>query len=205
MSGEITTKSRRQSQAETRAKLIKSAERLMIAHSIPALSVRQLCADAGFTQGAFYSNFESKELLLLEVMEGHLAEQRDRLEDLAASIPEADIDQAMQTLAAWLADIPDRQAWAALALELQLYAFRNPEFRAQYKAAEARVTAQFRVLIEGLAAQFGQPLRLPADVITETLLILWHTAVLRSGDGTQPEESYVKVFRQIMFGEPSAG
>ena len=46
MSGETTTKSRRQSQAETRAKLIKSAERLMIAHSIPALSVRQLCADA---------------------------------------------------------------------------------------------------------------------------------------------------------------
>ena len=48
-------------------------------------------------------------------------------------------------------------------------------------------------------------MKLLADVITETLLILWHTAVLRSGDGTQPEESYVKVFRQIMFGEPSAG
>ena len=68
MSGETTTISRRQSQAETRAKLIESAERLMIAHSIPALSVRQLCAAAGFTQGAFYSNLESKELLLPEVM-----------------------------------------------------------------------------------------------------------------------------------------
>ena len=206
MSGETTVNerdrrtTRQESQAQTREKLLESAERLMIAQSIPALSVRQLCAEAGYTQGAFYSNFESKELLLLEVMERHLDQQHDRLAHLAASVSGKDADEAMERLAKWLGRVPDRRQWAALALELHLHAFRDAGFRTQYHAAERRVITQFKGLLESLASQLGTPLALPAGQLAETLLILWHSAVVRSQPGSEPERSYVAIFRQMVFG-----
>lgn len=206
MSGETTVDerdrrtTRQESQAQTREKLLGSAERLMIAQSIPALSVRQLCAEAGYTQGAFYSNFESKELLLLEVMERHLDQQHDRLAQLAASVSGKDADDAMERLATWLGRVPDRRQWAALALELHLHAFRDAGFRTHYHAAEKRVITQFKGLLESLASQLGTPLALPSGQLAETLLMLWHSAVVRSQPGSEPERDYVAIFRQMVFG-----
>ena len=153
MSGETTTKSRRQSRRNTR-QADPMAERLMIAHSIPALSVRQLAPTPDLHKAPSTPTSRARSCCCSKSWRS-FGRTAGPAGNLAASIPEADIDQAMKTLAAWLAGIPDRQYWAALALELQLYAFRNPEFRAQYKAAEARVTAQFRVLIEGQPPSLG--------------------------------------------------
>ncbi|HOB13879.1 MAG TPA: helix-turn-helix domain-containing protein, partial [Novosphingobium sp.] len=67
--------SREDSQAATRTALLDAAEELILESSMPGLSLRAVCTRAGFTQGAFYSNFASREELLLAVMERNLEER----------------------------------------------------------------------------------------------------------------------------------
>lgn len=71
---------RSESQVRTRAALLDAAEALIVEHSIPALSLRAVCTRAGYTQGAFYSNFADREELLLEVMERNLEQKAASLE-----------------------------------------------------------------------------------------------------------------------------
>jgi AcrR family transcriptional regulator len=50
-------------------------------HVINATSVRDIAADSGYSQGAFYSNFASKEALLLEILKLHKEEEAPRRGD----------------------------------------------------------------------------------------------------------------------------
>lgn len=60
---------RREQQEQTRVRLIDAANRMFAEGGIIAASLRNLCARAGFSQGAFYSNFTSKDELLLSVID----------------------------------------------------------------------------------------------------------------------------------------
>ena len=53
----------------TREALLDAAEILILEQSIPGMSLRAVCTQAGFSQGASYSNFANREELLLAVME----------------------------------------------------------------------------------------------------------------------------------------
>ena len=55
----------RRSRSATRLKLIRSAPAVFAQQGIDGASVSDLCAAAGFTRGAFYSNFESKRELAI--------------------------------------------------------------------------------------------------------------------------------------------
>ena len=67
--------SRSQSQALTREALLDAAEILILEQSIPGMSLRAVCTQAGFSQGASYSNFANREELLLAVMERNLEQK----------------------------------------------------------------------------------------------------------------------------------
>ncbi|HEU0018684.1 MAG TPA: TetR family transcriptional regulator [Thermoleophilaceae bacterium] len=61
-------RTRAEQQAETRAALIEAGRRLFLERGFANTSVEAIAAEAGFTRGAFYSNFESKEELLTELI-----------------------------------------------------------------------------------------------------------------------------------------
>jgi AcrR family transcriptional regulator len=54
----------------TKARLVASAERLWGEQGVDAVTVAQLCADAGISKGLFYFYFASKEDLLVELLLG---------------------------------------------------------------------------------------------------------------------------------------
>ena len=60
--------SRKERQAETRKGLLDAAERVFIRDGFAGSSVESITADAGFTRGAFYSNFKTKEELFVELL-----------------------------------------------------------------------------------------------------------------------------------------
>ena len=60
--------SRKQKQAETREQLLEAAERVFLRRGLEGSSVEEISAEAGFTRGAFYSNFESKDQLFVELL-----------------------------------------------------------------------------------------------------------------------------------------
>jgi AcrR family transcriptional regulator len=59
---------RAEQQARTRAALIEAGRRVFLERGFAAASVEAIAAEAGFTRGAFYSNFDTKEELLTELI-----------------------------------------------------------------------------------------------------------------------------------------
>jgi AcrR family transcriptional regulator len=61
--------------AETRSRLLDAAARVYAKHGFGGATLDEVAAEAGFTKGAVYGHFGSKENLLLALLEEHLAEQ----------------------------------------------------------------------------------------------------------------------------------
>jgi AcrR family transcriptional regulator len=59
---------RKERQAETRRRLLDAAETVFLRRGFDRASVEEIAAEAGFTRGAFYSNFESKEQLFFDLL-----------------------------------------------------------------------------------------------------------------------------------------
>ena len=69
---------REQSKAQTRQRLVLAAQSIFIDKGFIAASVEDITAMAGYTRGAFYSNFGSKSELFLEILKhDHEATRRD--------------------------------------------------------------------------------------------------------------------------------
>lgn len=59
---------RAERQAQTRQELLEAAARVFVRRGFQGSSVEEISAEAGYTRGAFYSNFKSKDEVLVEVL-----------------------------------------------------------------------------------------------------------------------------------------
>jgi AcrR family transcriptional regulator len=69
---------RAQQQALTRERLLAAAERVLARHGYGGASIDLITAEAGYSKGAIYSNFESKEAVFLELLRVYM--ERDMAE-----------------------------------------------------------------------------------------------------------------------------
>jgi len=69
---------------DTRDKLFEAAARVFEEQGINAASIEAIAAAAGFTRGAFYSNFTSKDELIVAMLEDHVEQAIRRNLDLLA-------------------------------------------------------------------------------------------------------------------------
>src|SRR5215471_1424210 len=69
---------------ETRDKLFEAAARVFEDHGIGGASIEAIAAAAGFSRGAFYSNFASKDELIIAMLEDHVEQSIRRNRDLLA-------------------------------------------------------------------------------------------------------------------------
>jgi AcrR family transcriptional regulator len=60
---------RKEQQARTRERLLDAAEQVFLRRGLAGSSVEEITAEAGFTRGAFYSNFDSKDQLFVELLQ----------------------------------------------------------------------------------------------------------------------------------------
>jgi AcrR family transcriptional regulator len=67
---------------DTRDKLFEAAARMFEEQGIGGVSIEAIAAAAGFTRGAFYSNFKSKDELIIAMIEDHVAQSIRRNLDL---------------------------------------------------------------------------------------------------------------------------
>src|SRR5207237_9264700 len=67
---------------DTRDKLFEAAARVFEDQGINAASIETIAAAAGFTRGAFYSNFASKDELIVAMLEDHVDQSIRRNLDL---------------------------------------------------------------------------------------------------------------------------
>ena len=75
---------RQESRLETRTRLLESATQLFARGGYEGASVDLIAESAGYSKGAFYSNFESKEAIFLELLDVHKRREIDALAQLLA-------------------------------------------------------------------------------------------------------------------------
>lgn len=170
---------RSESQAQTREALLDAAEALVLEQSIPGLSLRAVCFQAGYTQGAFYSNFKDREALLLALMERNLDAKAASLEAMLATTGGLGLEPALDAVSTWRGTITHRTQWALVAIELQLHAARDEGFAAHLDAAQARIDRRFSDHIEQLALRNRLNPALPPLQIAQILQMLWRGMALR--------------------------
>src|SRR6201993_5492285 len=84
---------------ETRDKLFEAATRVFEEQGIGSASIEAIAAAAGFTRGAFYSNFKSKDELIIAMIEDHVEQSiRRNLDLLARHKNLADFIDALKTM-----------------------------------------------------------------------------------------------------------
>ena len=89
----------RPTRVDTREKLFEAAARVFEEQGIGGASIETIAAAAGFTRGAFYSNFDSKDELIIAMLEDHVAQSARRHLDLLARHRNlADFIEAMKTM-----------------------------------------------------------------------------------------------------------
>jgi len=69
---------------DTREKLFEAAARVCEEQGIGGASIEDIAAAAGFTRGAFYSNFKSKDELIIAMLEEHVDQSIRRTHELLA-------------------------------------------------------------------------------------------------------------------------
>jgi AcrR family transcriptional regulator len=171
---------RDEQRARTRADLLDAAARVFAAQGYHAASVDQVAEAAGYTKGAVYSNFSSKEELFLELLERHVDQAIDLLEQLVFEVEPA-------RRAGLFAEQHDRitvldREWFLLEAEFLLYAARNEQVRervaSRQRRTHERITALARRHLDDLgipeatlpAADVARILMATADGLTQAAL-----------------------------------
>ena len=154
--------SREESQARTRNLLIEAAREVVVKKGFALASVRDIADAAGFSLGAFYSNFPEKEAILLELVQRHQSEERAKIEAALGS-PGVDAGKAMAGIEKWAVTVNSDPGWAILAIELQLQALRSPAFAQRYNELNRKHRQALGALITRLFELFGK--EVPGDPV----------------------------------------
>ncbi|WP_315975256.1 TetR/AcrR family transcriptional regulator [Pseudomonas sp. 6D_7.1_Bac1] len=121
---------REESQQITRDTLFETATDLMVRKGFHAASVNAISEEAGFSKGAFFSNFASKADLLLQLTQRFKRVEIDRLSvTLSSGYSPGELAQGLN---AYIDTLKDNTACAILDAELQLIALRDEEFSKHY-------------------------------------------------------------------------
>lgn len=144
----ISRSSRGELQARTRQRLRHAARREFAVRGVGAASIDRISETAGFSRGAFYSNYSGKNELLLELLEEH------QTREIAAWQSLLDAEGSLHDILPILRDRFDAFArdedGFLFNLELRAEAIRNPDFSSRYCELFANVCAR----TDALAAAF---------------------------------------------------
>ena len=84
---------------DTRDKLFEAAARVFEEQGTGHASIEGIAAAAGFTRGAFYSNFKSKDELIIAMLENHVEQSIGRIRELLAEHKDpADFIEALKNM-----------------------------------------------------------------------------------------------------------
>ncbi|MER6298036.1 TetR/AcrR family transcriptional regulator [Kitasatospora sp. NPDC001539] len=155
----------------TRAALLQATLETFAESGFHAATIEQICERAGYTRGAFYSNFSSKEELFLALFDAHSERIVQRMTALVDSIASEDL--TLRALVDVLCEVePAEREWYLVTTEFTLRAIRDPQAAWVLAQHDARLRAQLaRALTEHLA-RAGRTLTVEADELARLLIAI---------------------------------
>jgi len=186
-------------QARTRAALLDAAERVFAERGFQGASVEVITESAGFSRGAFYSNFTSKEQLFAELLQDRVyAHYRD----IARRSADSGARPSLRELGAHLAAIqanPDGRWLFRLWLELLAHAGRDDDFRALAAGFWSGTRELSAAAIEKRFKDAGRPLPMPSSDLASAMIALDVGLALQHfvDPGGAPLELYPKLYEAL--------
>ena len=171
--------SRQQQRTEaTRAKLLTAAEVIFARDGFEGSRLEDIAAHAGYTRGAFYANFASKEDLLFALMERLVAERVQAIREILDRQDNA--ADRLHALRDYYAQIACDRRWALLLLEFKLFAVRHPKARARLVERYRRLRAPGRELFQTLLKQLDRKLPVSSNAASIALSALANALLLEN-------------------------
>ncbi|MCM3695598.1 TetR/AcrR family transcriptional regulator [Microbacterium oleivorans] len=156
------------SRENTRARLLEAAHEVFAEVGLDAASVEAICERAGFTRGAFYSNFESKDELFLalirQLSEDKLDEVSVRVKGLSGT--DSPVDLVRQVADMSLAERMEPQ----LLSEVRTQALRDPRLAEAFLAWRAQMLGRIETIVRDVSDLHSLPLRMPVADAAALLL-----------------------------------
>jgi AcrR family transcriptional regulator len=196
-------RTRKERQAETRARLLDAAERVFLRRGLQGSSVEEIAAEAGFTRGAFYSNFKSKDELFVELLHARVYDRYAEIAQQSQSQPASPREQLRWGIEQMrkIYEGQDGQWLFRLWLECLTQAARDEEFR---KLAATFWSGNRALLTEGIERAFeemgGKPALPPKEIATAMIALDIGIVVQHLVDPDDaPLDFYVPLF-DLLFG-----
>ncbi|GAA2795948.1 hypothetical protein GCM10010441_21450 [Kitasatospora paracochleata] len=184
----------------TRARILAAASDLFLSVGFARTSIEDICAAAGYTRGAFYSNFASKEDLLLALFDAQAADRMAELEQLAAAgaamtAPE----RARRLVEALLRVEPAETGWILLFLEFRLLAARSPELAARVAEHDRAVSSALAAVLERTLPELV-PAGADAAQAAEVILAAREGLLARTAAGGRAAEQLLGATAAVLSG-----
>jgi AcrR family transcriptional regulator len=193
--------SREERQEITRRDILDAAERVFARDGFRGASVAAIAAEAGYSHGAVYSNFQGKEDLFLVLVE-------ERIDARLASVYEAadaELSRGVEPVEA------TRRFVAALRQEPEVYlllvdfwnqAVRDPRAAAKFAERHARLRTVIGRIVEGITRDQGLELTASRDQVATAVIALFNGfTVERLADPAQaPDEVLAHALAAILRG-----
>jgi AcrR family transcriptional regulator len=148
MAGKLAVRTQAERRATTRSELLAAAEELIAERGFAHASLADIAAAAGVSKGAIYHHFQSKDDLLMALLDQHFEQRMGAIDRIAATPGPA----AAQRL---VDEIPFDRRWNLLFLEFVVRAARDEQFRVELRSRLERFRAQSVRGIEGFLEREG--------------------------------------------------
>lgn len=176
--------------SNTRLRLYAAAAEVFAEIGVGAASVEMLVERAGFTRGAFYSNFESKDDLFFELITWYtdrkLEAVSDRVRELDA---EGFADMSVEGILSRTLDvIVDERIGVCLMSEFRSRAMRDERTAEAYLQWQRDMEERVERIVDDIVVGTGIELTLPSSELAQLVMFIWEGTSVQSVIERRPEE-----------------
>ena len=151
----------------TRRKLLDAAKRIFAQQGFEAARLEDIAAGAGYTRGAFYANFDSKEDIFFALFEEWV---RERIESLTSALRRhSDPHEKLAALRRHYAKLATDRRLVLISMEFKLFALRHPESHARLRSRHRRIRASLAELFSEIVGALGKTLPIAYPAATACL------------------------------------
>lgn len=162
---------RQQSKDETRERLLEAARKLFLQKGLAGATIEEITSEAGYTRGAFYSNFEGKESVLLELLLRNTRQMTIGAAQIASS---GTTSMEMRTaLLKYYRTLFYQNDAFILWAEARILAFRDEQFRAAFNELIKDALSHIVDILNKFAEATGLKLEVPPSYIAFGLAALF--------------------------------
>ncbi len=182
--GDLEARPKRR-RAETIERLLDAALETFAEIGFAAASVEDICRRGGFTRGAFYSSFRTKDELFAALFARETGRDLARAEEQLTGI-EQEADPVAFAVERCLSTFRADRTWVLVLTEYRLHAARHPEAAAALQEHAAELRTRLTGLIEGAVARSGVRLALPVGELAGIVAALHDGVVIAHLPGGGP-------------------